>query len=155
SRSPGCPGAAAEPIAGAPEVASSRPARRADRLAPVTSAPADPLDFFATDRIEDPYPLYERLRARAPVHEIAGTGAFLVTTWKLVEEALTRHQDFSAQLTGILALGPGGRPELLDLTGRGTFTDSIANADEPEHSLHREIVQPAFAPARIAAFETE
>ena len=115
----------------------------------------DRFDPFAPDTAEDPYPFYASLREHAPVYEIAGTGVFLVSTWKLVEEALTRHEEFSAKLTGILVIGADGRPELLDLAGLGTFTDSIANADEPEHAVHRAVVQPAFAPALIGAFEPE
>jgi cytochrome P450 len=115
----------------------------------------DRFDPFAPDVFEDPYPFYASLREHAPVYEIAGTGVFLVSSWKLVEEALTRHEDFSAQLTGILVIGAKGSPELLDLAGFGTFADSIANADEPEHAVHRAVVQPAFAPARISALEPQ
>jgi len=115
----------------------------------------DRFDPFAPDTIEDPYPFYASLREHAPVHEIAGTGVFLVSTWKLVEEALSRHQEFSANLTGILVIGSNGRPELLDLGGLGTFTDSIANADEPDHAVHRSVVQPAFAAGIIGGLEPE
>jgi len=117
--------------------------------------PPDRFDPFAPDVVEDPYPFYASLRQHAPVYEIAGSGVFLVSTWKLVEEALTRHAEFSAKLTGILVIGAQGRPELLDLDGYGTFADSIANADEPEHAVHRAVVQPAFAPALIGALEPE
>jgi cytochrome P450 len=115
----------------------------------------DHFDPFAPDVLEDPYPFYASLREHAPIHEIAGTRVFLVSTWKLVEEALTRHEEFSANLTGILMVGAHGRPELLDLAGLGTFVDSIANADEPEHAVHRAVAQPAFSPERIAALEPE
>jgi cytochrome P450 len=117
--------------------------------------PTDRFDLFAPDAIEDPYPLYASLRAHAPVYEIPDTEVFAVTSWKLVEEALARHADFSAQLTGMLVIGAHGRPELLDLAGMNTFTDSIANADEPDHAVHRAVVQPAFAVERIAALEPE
>ncbi len=115
----------------------------------------DRFDLVAPDVVEDPYPFYASLRQHAPVYEIAGSGVFLVSTWKLVEEALTRHAEFSANLTGILVIGAQGRPELLDLDGYGTFVDSIAAADEPEHAVHRAVVQPAFSPARIGALEPE
>ena len=115
----------------------------------------DRFDPFAPDTLEDPYPFYASLREHAPVYEVAGAGVFLVSTWKLVEEALARHADFSAKLTGILVSGAQGGPALLDLTGLGTFTDSISNADEPEHAAHRAVVQPAFAPALIGALGPE
>src|SRR5262247_2262769 len=115
----------------------------------------DRFDPFGPEVIDDPYPFYASLRAFAPVYEIAGTGAFLVSTWKLVEEALARHEDFSANLTGMLVTGADGRPALVDLAGLNTFADTIANADEPEHAAHRAIVQPAFAPERIGALAPE
>src|SRR5881396_53370 len=117
--------------------------------------PTDPVDLFAPDAIENPYPLYASLRAHAPVFEIPDTEVFAVTSWKLVEEALLRHQDFSANLTGMLVIGAHGRPEVLDLAGMNTFTDSIANADEPDHAVHRAVVQPAFAAELIGALEPE
>ena len=115
----------------------------------------DRFDPFGPDAIDDPYPFYASLRAFAPVYEITCTGVFLVSTWKLVEEALTRHEDFSANLTGMLVTGASGRPELVDLGGLNTFADTIANADEPEHGVHRAIVQPAFAAELIGALEPE
>jgi cytochrome P450 len=117
--------------------------------------PPDRFDLLSPETVEDPYPFYASLRAHAPVWEIPGTRAFLVSTWKLVEEVLARHAEFSAQLTGILAIGADGRPQLLDLAGAGTFTDSIANADEPEHAVHRAIVQPAFAAPLVDGLEPE
>jgi cytochrome P450 len=115
----------------------------------------DRFDPFGPEVIEDPYPFYASLRAHAPVYPIAGTGVFLVSTWKLVEEALTRHEDFSANLTGMLVAGAGGRPELVELAGLNTFSDTIANADEPEHAVHRAIVQPAFTADLIGALAPE
>jgi cytochrome P450 len=55
----------------------------------------------------------------------------------------------------MLVIGASGRPELVELGGLGTFADSIANADEPEHSVHRAIVQPAFAAGLVGALEPE
>jgi hypothetical protein len=103
----------------------------------------DRFEPFGPEVIDDPYPFYASLRAYAPVYEIAGTGVFLVSTWKLVEEAQTRHEDFSANLTGMLVTGRSGRPELVDLSGLNTFADTIANADEPEHASTARRV-PAF-----------
>jgi cytochrome P450 len=115
----------------------------------------DRFDPFGPDVVEDPYPFYASLRAHTPVYEVADTGVFLVSTWKLVEEALARHEEFSANLTGMLVTGASGRPELVLLEGLNTFADTIANADEPEHAVHRAIVQPAFAAALVGALAPE
>jgi cytochrome P450 len=124
-------------------------------MAALASPHPDRFDPFGPEVTEDPYPFYASLREHAPVYEIPGTRVFLVSTWKLVEEALARHRDFSANLTGMLVIGAGGRPELVELSGMNTFADSIANADEPEHSVHRAIVQPAFAAELVGALEPE
>ena len=115
----------------------------------------DPSELFSPAAMEEPYPLYARLRERAPVCELEGTGVFFVGSFAAVEEAVRRHEDFSANLTGVLMLGEGGRPRVFDLSGSGTASDVIATADEPDHAVQRRIVQPVLAAGRVAELETE
>ena len=58
------------------------------------------IDVFAPGALDDPYPLYARLRREAPVFRIPGTHFHLVSTAELVAEATTRTDDFSSNLTG-------------------------------------------------------
>jgi cytochrome P450 len=104
--------------------------------------------------IEDPYPLYARLRREAPVAEIAGTQTFFVSTWDLVEQAVGRDDDFSANLTGFLYTGADGRPDVFALGEiAGSAGAVIATADEPDHALHRALLQPAMTASQVANLE--
>jgi cytochrome P450 len=106
--------------------------------------------FFA-----DPHACFARLREQAPVYRVPGTGVHLVSSWALVEQALERVGDFSSNLSGLLIRGPDGRPSEFEMAGTGTAIDVIATADDPEHALHRRIVQPLLAAGRVAALEPE
>lgn len=111
------------------------------------------IDLLDPDAIQDPYPLFERLREQAPVREVADSGVYLVATRELIEEALNRPEDFSANLTGVLMTGSSGAPEIFDLQSLGATVDSIANADEPFHSIHRKLVFPQLSPSAVATLE--
>jgi cytochrome P450 len=112
--------------------------------APVYSS--NPNELFEPDTIAHPQTLYARLRSNTPMARVAETGVHLVATWDLIEEALARESDFSANLTGVLMRAHSGDPSIFALPDR-IGEDSghvIATADEPVHSLHRAIVQPRF-----------
>ena len=47
----------------------------------------DPL--FDPEVVEDPHTYYAQLRAMDPVHELPGTGTFLVTRMDLIHEVAT------------------------------------------------------------------
>ena len=118
--------------------------------APAYSDRAD--ELFDSRVLDDPHPLFARLRLDCPISRVGDTGVHLVASWDLVEEALGREADFSANLTGVLLRGPDGAPtvfELPDVDG----TRVIATADEPEHAVHRALAQPRLAAARVASFE--
>jgi cytochrome P450 family 144 len=112
----------------------------------------DPNEIFAADTIEDPQPFYARLRKAMPVARVGDTGVHIVTSWALVEEALGREEDFSANLTGVLMRGADGDPAIFSLEGTGA-TQVISNADEPDHSVHRGLLRARLIPARVAHME--
>ncbi|MGH7338554.1 MAG: cytochrome P450, partial [Myxococcota bacterium] len=113
-----------------------------------------PADLFGAAAIEDPHPLFARIRERHAISRIAETGVHLVATWDRIEEALEREADFSANLTGVLIRGDDGLPAALELPATGA-NQVIATADEPDHAVHRAITQPRLAAARIAALEPQ
>jgi cytochrome P450 family 144 len=118
--------------------------------APLYSASPD--EIFQRRIIEDPSLLYARLRSSTPIARIADTGAHLVTSWALVDEVLGREEDFSANLTGLLIRAADGSPSILPMADTGA-TQVISTADEPDHTVHRELLQRRLTPARIAAME--
>jgi cytochrome P450 len=113
---------------------------------------SDAAELFSPSSIEDPYPLYARLREERPLSRVAETGVHLVATWDLIEEALGREADFSAHLTGVLMRDEHGEPSVFDLS-TGAPSQVIATADEPEHAVHRAIAQPRLAASQAPGLE--
>jgi len=111
-----------------------------------------PAEFFSDTTMQDPYPLYDRLRAVGPVHRIGASDFYLVCSWDAVEEAVARVDDFSSNLTagmmytdGLLSAFPMG-----ELDGP---VQVLATADDPSHAVHRRMLVPRLAAKRIRATE--
>jgi cytochrome P450 len=115
----------------------------------------DPAEFFRPEAMENPHPLYARVRRLAPVCPLEGVGVHFVGSFAAVEEVVRRHEEFSANLTGLLMRGDDGRPRVVDLPGSGTANQVIATADEPDHAVQRRIVQPSLTASRVASLEPE
>jgi cytochrome P450 len=123
-------------------------------MGPVRAPPysEQPGELFGPEAIADPQRLYARLREQRPISRVADTGVHLVATWDLIDEALGREADFSANLTGVLIRGHGGEPGLFEFPD-GAAPQVIATADEPGHAVHRRLAQPRLAAGRVAALE--
>jgi len=125
-------------------------ARRHVMRAPLYSS--NPNELFEPATIADPQGLYARLRSETPMARVAESGVHLLATWDLIDEALARESDFSANLTGVLMRGPSGEPTVFpmpEVDGGGI----IATADEPDHSVHRGILQSRFSTGSVATLE--
>lgn len=113
----------------------------------------DEIDLFDPGSLDDPYPLYDRLRRTAPVHRVDGTDFYLVSRWDLVVEAAIRPADFSSHLTAALVHQPDGSASVFDMDGEGQAVHVLATADDPEHLRQRKLVLPALVAKRIRALE--
>ncbi|MFI2477174.1 cytochrome P450 [Nocardia xishanensis] len=113
----------------------------------------DEIDLFDPGSLDDPYPLYDRLRRTAPVHRVDGTDFYLASRWDLVVEATTRPADFSSHLTAALVHQPDGSASVFDMDGEGQAVHVLATADDPEHLRQRKLVLPALVAKRIRALE--
>ena len=123
----------------------SGPARRAESGTGV---------LFSPESLEDPYPAYEQLRREAPVAELPGTGMWLVTRHADILDALSRPEDFSSHLVGLLYVGADGDATLVDAGGgEGGAVDVLATTDPPDHTAHRKFVSTAFTNRRMADLE--
>lgn len=111
----------------------------------VTATPLDGIDVFAAEHLDDPYGLYGKLRAHAPVYRVPGTDFHLVSSRELVTEALARPEDFSSNLTGVLVQRPDGPPVTFDMDGGGRAVHVLATADDPAHTVHRKLVLATLA----------
>jgi cytochrome P450 len=122
----------------------------------MTEIAIDPL--FGPDVVQDPHDYYRHLRTTDPVHEIAGTGTFVVTRMDLIHQVVTDVETFSSASGEFLHLGdwaePGLRPPMSGLpsdVGGG----AIATTDPPDHARQRKMVTRRLSTSNIQAMEPE
>lgn len=109
--------------------------------------------FFDGEAIQDPYPLYDRMRAEAPVHRIGDSVFYAVCGWDAVQEAVERVEDFSSNLTATMVFHEDGTVTPFDMGPPGGSMHALATADEPVHALHRKILLPHLSAKRIRIIE--
>jgi cytochrome P450 family 144 len=112
-----------------------------------------PVEFFGVDGIQDPYPLYDRVRAEGPVHRIGESGFYAVCDWATVNDAVNRPSDFSSNLTATMTFTAEGTVAAFELDGLGGPTQILATADDPVHAVHRKMLVPQLSAKRIRALE--
>ncbi len=94
----------------------------------------------------DPYPLYERMRAKGPLYR-ERAGMWVATSHETVN-AVLRDRRFGTRLTnGGL---PGMSPATRDVTG--IRHDTFLEQDPPDHTRLRRLAAPAFSPRRVDAY---
>jgi cytochrome P450 len=100
----------------------------------------------------DPYPLFESMRAECPVQRVQladGHGAWLVLSHEAARQALgdvRLSKDMVAALENDPAVVDPGLPG-------PALARHMMNLDPPEHTRLRRLVARAFVPTRIAALE--
>jgi cytochrome P450 len=112
-----------------------------------------PSEFFCFEALQDPYPLYDRLRAEGPVHRVGKSGFHLVCDWAAINEAISRPEDFSANLTATMTFTADGSVVPFEMDGLGGPTHVLATADDPAHAVHRKMLVHQLAAKRIRASE--
>src|SRR5262249_33593025 len=60
------------------------------------------LALFDDRYLQDPYPLYEQMHQEGHVHRIGESDFYAVSSWAAVNEAVTRCDDFSSNLTATM-----------------------------------------------------
>ncbi|WP_067664358.1 cytochrome P450 [Nocardia miyunensis] len=114
----------------------------------MTDVAAEPLTFDPYDYgfHENPYPLYRRLRAEAPLYHNPGLGFW----------ALSRHADVGAGFRDSVRLSNANGVSL-DPAAWGPHahrTMSFLALDDPRHLRLRQLVSKGFTPRRVAAMDT-
>jgi cytochrome P450 len=113
----------------------------------------DPIPFFGARALQHPYPLYDRMRAEAPVHRIGDSVFYAVCGWDAVLEAVERVQDFSSNLTATMVYRDDGTVTPFDMGPPGDPTHALATADDPTHAMHRKILLPHLSAKRVRIIE--
>ena len=115
---------------------------------------AHPVEFFGVDAIQDPYPLYDRLREEGPVHRIGESGFYAVCDWATINDAVNRPSDFSSNLTATMTFTTDGTVVPFEMGGLGGPNQVLATADDPSHAVHRKMLVHQLAAKRIRVMET-
>jgi cytochrome P450 len=113
----------------------------------------DPFELFAADAIQNPYPLYDRMRAAGPVHRIGDSGFYAVCSWQAVTDVISRPDEFSSNLTATMMYTSDGTIEPFEIAPLGAPVHALATADDPSHAVHRKMLVPQLAAKRIRAIE--
>jgi cytochrome P450 len=119
----------------------------------------DPL--FDPDVVEHPHEYYAQLREHDPVHEIAGTGTFLVTRMDLIREVVAKTGIYSSVSTRFLHVhGNGAAPGLRGVGPDAAELDAsagqvLATADPPDHGRQRKVVTRRLSTSVMAGMEPE
>jgi cytochrome P450 len=95
------------------------------------------MDLFAPATRRNPYPLYDQLRAAAPVFHVPGPDLWVVLGYDTVKRVLSDHDAFTAQV------GPS----------RGNDFQWLLFMDPPRHTKLRAIISRAFTARSIAGIE--
>jgi cytochrome P450 len=110
------------------------------------------LELFDDECIQDPYPLYERMQAHGPVHQIGDSDFYAVCTWDAVNDAVARPDDFSSNLTATMTY-QDGKVGQFPMGELGGDIQALATADDPAHAAHRKLMVPQLAAKRINELE--
>jgi cytochrome P450/flavodoxin len=87
------------------------------------------------DLYDDPFPIYDRLRAEGGVHWVPQVGRYLITSYQAVHETEMDQQTYSANEDGSLQIRAMGH--------------SMLRRDDPEHYLERKAWQPVLRPGVV------
>ena len=119
------------------------------------------LDFFRGDElVDDPYPYFDQLRERGPIHREPRYGTYMVTGYEEACAVYTDPDTFSScnSVTGPfpgfpVPLEGRNEPEVRDLVEKHRhelpFSDQIITMDPPEHRDHRHLLMRQLTPKRL------
>jgi cytochrome P450 family 144 len=120
---------------------------------PMTVVVDDPRQFFGAEALQDPYPLYDRMRAEAAVHRIGDSKFYAVCGWDAMIDAVTRVEDLSSNLTATMVYHDDGTVAAFPMGEPGGAIHALATADDPVHATHRRILLPHLSAKRIRVIE--
>jgi cytochrome P450 len=103
----------------------------------------DNVDIHDPAFVADPFPVFDRLRKELPLaHSNKYGGFWLMTRYEDVRAAAINWRDYTSSVVGVTAIPvitPRTEPQL------------PIEIDPPRHSRYRALVNPVFAPERVAA----
>ena len=104
--------------------------------------------FLDPEFLKCPYPFLKQIRETASVMFFEPLNVYLVSGYEAARTVLLDTARFSNELT-IPGRSTGEAERIVAEGGYGRNRRSLQNADEPLHTVHRELVNEAFRPKRI------
>jgi cytochrome P450 len=107
----------------------------------------DRFDRFHPEHVQDPYPLYERVRGRPPFLD-PELGMWIVSGYDDVRVVLSDHDRFSSDFNLRSPQVPA--PEVAAVLATGhPEVHILVNQDPPAHTGMRALISGAFSPRRV------
>ncbi len=121
-------------------------------MSAVSSNARSPLavDPFDPGLLQDPYPVYARLRRDAPVQWNDSVGTFWVSRFDDVYAGVFNDKDYSAKTTAYQL----GVTSSVDL-GQFGRTNTLPTTDAPDHTRLRQITNKAFVPKAVGGYRAQ
>jgi len=112
------------------------------------------MSLFDPAVLARPHAFYRQALAGAPVLRQPGTDTYMIASHALVAEACGRPQDFSNDISALLAGVRSEVPEVKAVLATGWPQQTVLlMADPPAHSRYRKLVNLAFSLKRVDAIE--
>jgi cytochrome P450 len=112
----------------------------------------EPATLANPDIHQNPYPVYDRLRAEAPVYLDPVIGLYVVTGAEEMKHILNNHQDFSSVPDTRVMAFYSNAPEIMEIyekEGGWAPMSTLVTTDPPEHRRYRALVEKAVGAASV------
>jgi cytochrome P450 len=101
-------------------------------------------NIFSPELLECPHAFYKQLREQAPVVQNLQTGAFQVSSYELIVQAVRDTAAFSNNIMDELRGGSHMTPEFIEVLMQGyPPADTLLSADPPAHTRFRKLADIA------------
>lgn len=107
------------------------------------------------ETIECPYEAYDRLREEAPVFRVPESGAYVVTRYDLVMEAVRNTDVFSSAIGQSDSFKATAYEEVGEFFEKEGYelAHTLISADPPTHTRYRNLVNRAFTAGRVRGMQ--
>ncbi len=140
-------------LAAHPERCAASNASRTSKVS-ASSPTLDPFQLASAEMVSNPYPVYHRLRAEAPVYWSDAWNGWVVTRYDDVHGVLLDQRFSSARTSAILEHLPESAQNDLKFIRR-YMSLLISTIDDPEHARQRTVALKALAPRLFEAMRPQ
>ena len=110
-------------------------------------------DFFSDEALDDPFPIYQRLRDESPVHWLESCQAWALSRFEDVWQASEHSENFRAGSANLEFLRQ--HPSHLRQVQLAEGRSNVNSMNSPDDTVFSARMAPHLTPQRVARFETE